>query len=346
MPGIHHSQAVTAWLPIRSTAFDHHEANTEVVEDCIEAFVHSLSTVLPLLVPEVSEVKVTNASPPPEVMTWLCRNSSLVESKLFCIWAVSATVTFVDNRNELKPGDDTRFLSAFAAYYIEKAISLCLHLAELAYPGTILTAEGAVTDELGILAPIEKKHFLSCARPYDSDLTAWPSIRFLDLNGVVTWARSIGFTTSSFATTRLQRTLAAFTHVVGLGWGNDGETLFRAMQGLEAFYCDGIGDLRRQLAHKSEVWLGPTPNRQNIVGKLYDHRSKFIHGSAKMQYWHELSDPWQEDSKAMEQFSDAVEFATRLLLASLQQCVIQRAADVNWTYTCTVAPQGLTLRST
>ena len=302
---------------------------------------NSLPAVLPLLVPEVSGVQVTIASPPPPpVMSWLCRNSCLIESKLFDIYAVSATVAFVDHSNEVKPGDDTRFLSAFAAGYIEKAISLCLHLGELAYPGTILTSEGAVTDELGILAQIEQKYFLSCARPYDSDLTAWPVIKFLDLSDVVVWATSIGFGASSFATTRLQRTLAAFTHVIGLGWGKNGETLFRAMQGLEAFYCDGIGDLRRQLAHKSETWLAPTHDRQNIVGKLYDHRSKFIHGSAKMQYWHDLTDPWQEDSRTTEQFSDAVEFAIRLLLASLQQCVIQRATDVNWTYTCNVATQS------
>jgi len=339
MAPISHSQSVTAWLPIRSTALDHHEPNKIVVDECIEAFVRSLPTVIPLLVPEVSGVQVTIASPPPPVMNWLRRNSSLVESKLFDIYAVSATVSFVDSRNEIKPGDDTRFLSAIAAYYIEKAISLSLHLGELAYPGTILTSEGAITDELGILAQIEKKYFLSCARPYDSDLTAWPSINLLDMNDVVVWATLIGFGASSFATTRLQRTFAAFTHVIGLGWGHDGETLFRAMQGLEAFYCDGIGDLRRQLAHKSETWLGSMPDRQNIVGKLYDHRSKFIHGSAKMQYWHYLSDPWQDDSKTTEQFSDAVEFATRLLLATLQQCVIQRAADVNWTYACNVATQ-------
>lgn len=337
---IAHSQSVTAWLPIRSTAFDHHEPNKNVVDECIEAFVRSLPTVLPLLVPEVSGVQVTIASPPPPVMNWLCRNSSLIESKLFEIYAVCATVSFVDSRNEIKPGDDTSFLHAFAAHYIEKAISLSLHLGELAFPGTIMTAEGAITDELGILAQIEKKYFLSCASPYDSDLTAWPSINLLDLNDVVVWATSIGFGASSFATTRLQRTFAAFTHVIGLGWGHDGETLFRAMQGLEAFYCDGIGDLRRQLAHKSETWLGSLPDRQNIVGKLYDHRSKFIHGSAKMQYWHDLSDPWQDDSKTSEQFSDAVEFATRLLLVTLQQCVAQRAADVNWTFSCNVATQA------
>lgn len=276
------------------------------------------------------------ASPPPPVLSWLCRNSNLIESRLFDIYAVSATVAFVDHRNEMKPGDDIRVLSAFAAWYLKEAISLCLHLGELAYPGMIMTAEGAVTDELGILEQIEKKYFLSPARPNNSNLTAWPAIKLLDLSDVAVWATAMGFGASSFAITRLQRTLAAFTHVIGLGWRNDGEILFRAMQGLEAFYCDGIGDLRRQLAHKSQVWLGLTHDRQNIVGKLYDHRSKFIHGSAKMRYWHEVSDPWQEDGKTAEQFSDAVEFATRLLLASLQQCVIQRATDVNWDYTYNV----------
>jgi hypothetical protein len=320
---------------------DRHEPNTHVVDECIEAFVRSLSRVLPLLIPEVSEIRVVETSPPPEVMTWLSRTSSFLKSKLFRIFGVSATVTYIDSRNSLEPGADTRFLSANAAFYMEQAISCCLYLAELAYPGTILTAEGTIVDELGILSQIESKYFLSCARPYDCDPGAWPSIELLDLNDVAIWAKAIGFTTSSFATTRLQRTFAAFTHVVGLGWNNDGETLFRAMQGLEAFYCDGVGDLRRQLAQKSEVWLGPSQDRKNIVGKLYDHRSKFIHGSAKMLYRQSFSDPEEEDGKTFEQFSDAVEFATRLLLASLQQCVARQVADVNWSYSCNVAPLNL-----
>jgi hypothetical protein len=320
---------------------DRHEPNTQVVDECIDAFVRSLPRVFPLLVPEVSEVVVAEASPPPQVMTWLSRNSNLLKTKLFRTFAVSATVTYIDKKNSLEPGDDTRFLSANAAFYLEKAISCCLHLAELAYPGTILAAEGAIIDELGILCDTEKKYFLSCARPYYCDSTAWPSIALLDLNDVAIWAKSIGFTDSSFATTRLQRTFAAFTHVIGLGWNNDGETLFRAMQGLEAFYCDGIGDLRRQLAQKSEVWLGPSQERRNIVGKLYDHRSKFIHGSAKMLYRHSFSDPEEEDGKAFEEFTDAVEFATRLLLATLQQCVTRQVADVNWSYSCNLVPLNL-----
>lgn len=341
MSPIHHSQIVTAWLPIRSTSMDRHEPNAQVVDECIEAFVCSLLRVLPLLVPEVSEVVVAEAAPPPQVMTWLSRNSNLLKTKLFRTFAVSATVTHIDNRNSLEPGDDTRFLSANAAFYLEKAISCCLHLTELAYPGTILAAEGTIVDELGILCDTERKYFLSCAGPYYCDSTAWPSIALLGLNDVAIWAKSIGFTGSSFATTRLQRTFAAFTHVIGLGWNNDGETLFRAMQGLEAFYCDGIGDLRRQLTQKSEVWLGPSQDRRNIVGKLYDHRSKFIHGSAKMLYRHSFSDPEEEDGKAFEEFTDAVEFATRLLLATLQQCVTRQIADVNWSYSCNLVPLNL-----
>lgn len=337
MTPIHHSQFVTAWIPIRSTVFDRNELNVDIVTDCIGAFVNSLPAVLPLLVPEVSEVNVTNESPSPALLGWLSRNSSLIDSKLFDFYVISAKVSFVDNRNKLNQGDDASFLSAIAGYYLEKAISLSLHLSELAYPGSIMTGEGVVADEGRMLANIDGKYFLSCARQYDADSNSWPEIKILDLTEVALWATSIGFAKSSFATTRLQRTLAAFTHVIGLGRGNDGEILFRSMQGLEAFYCDGVGDLRRQLAHKSQVWLGPSDDKLNVVGKLYDVRSKFIHGSAKMQYWHDLSDPWEEDRKTMEQFSDGVEFATRLLLTTLQKCVLGPVTDVNWTYTCNVS---------
>jgi hypothetical protein len=217
---------------------------------------------------------------------------------------------------------------------MEKALALSLHLSELAYPGTILSSEGAVCDEAGLLVEIDRKYPISSLRPCDLVPGDWPPVEMMDLTRVTEWAHGIGFGKTAFASTRVQRTLASFTHVIGLGWRSEGEVLFRAMQGLEAFYCDGIGDLRRQLAEKSSIWLGRGATQRNIVGHLYDVRSKFVHGAAKFQYWHDVKDPWSEDRKAMEQFSDGVDFASRLLLSTIQKCIAAGVSDVSWKYVC------------
>lgn len=333
MTPILYTKVVTAWLPIRSTIYDD-DANSDAVDICIRSFLAALPEVLPILAPEVSEISISDEPPEKGLIDKLSRNSFLVASSLFDIYGITATVSFVDTRNNPEPGSDMSYLDVMAGSYLETALSLALQLSELAYPGTIFTSEGLVTDGTVALTEIEKKYFLSCCRPHELPENDWPLIKFLDLSLVAVWAKSIGFSKSSFATTRVQRTFAAFTHVVGLGWRYDGETLFRSMQGLESFYCDGIGDLRRQLSQKSQIWLGANSEKLNIVGHLYDLRSKFIHGAAKMQYWHDVSDPWEEDKKTMEHFSGGIEFAIKLLLSTLQRCVLESVKDVNWNYVC------------
>jgi hypothetical protein len=339
MAPISHTKVVTAWLPIRSTIFDD-DVHSEAAGSCIQSFLIALPEVLPILAPEVSAISISDEPPEKGVMDSLSRNSSVIASPLFDFYGIIATVSFVDTRNNPEQGSDMSYLDAIAAYYLEKALSLALQLSELAYPGTIFTSEGLVTDGNMALMEIEKKYSLSCCHPRELAQNDWPEIKFIDLTLVAVWAKSIGFSESSFATTRVQRTLAAFTHVLGLGWRHDGEILFRSMQGLESFYCDGIGDLRRQLSHKSQIWLGANPEKLNIVGHLYDLRSKFIHGAAKMQYWHDVSDPWEEDNKTMEHFSGGVELAIRILLSTLQRCILESVKDVNWNYVCQTEPSS------
>ena len=105
------------------------------------------------------------------------------------------------------------------------------------------------------------------------------------------------------------------------------------MQGLEAFYCDGIGDLRKQLSDKTQLWLGLRDDPSNLVGKLYDLRSKYVHGSATMPYAISIEDPEQHAPLAMKQFYGGVDFSTRLLLATLQKCVKEGVRDIQWDFT-------------
>jgi len=157
---------------------------------------------------------------------------------------------------------------------------------------------------------------------------------------VIEWLSGTSFFRKSLAVTRIERTVAAFTQMVRIGPYKEGELLFRAMQSLEAFYCDGTGDLRKQLAEKSSLWLGPWIEKRNIVGHLYDMRSKFVHGSAKLQYWTDSSDPWEEDEKHMRSFSISVVQAARLVVATLQKCITDEAHTIEWSYSVKASKQG------
>ena len=121
----------------------------------------------------------------------------------------------------------------------------------------------------------------------------------------------------------------------------DGKIRTEAGQGLEAFYCDGVGDLRKQLSDKTQLWLGLSQSPSNLVGKLYDLRSKYIHGSATMPYAVSIEDPEEHAPSSMKEFYSGVDLAIRLLVATLQKCVVNEVRELHWDYSVrTVTDDG------
>ena len=211
-------------------------------------------------------------------------------------------------------------------------------LSELSDPGCIDSLTGiASADGIASYEIQSKSTFRELKFPDEDDPT-WPPLNRISLQDVASWAKSVGMFERGLASSRVLRALAAFSHVVGLTWRRDGDVLFRAMQGLEAFYCDGVGDLRRQLSEKSKIWLGSWDDRRNMVGSLYDLRSKFVHGSAKLEFWNHHHDAWSEDGKTMKEFSYGQTLAVRMLIATLQRSCIENVGDLAWSYA--VAPRS------
>lgn len=324
----------SAWLPIRTTAFDQ-EKHAAPIDSGIQSFLNELPAALPLVFGELKEIKVSVEEPPANIGAYIARSSSIHAPPLFRCAHVSAKVRVDQDSNEVATDNsdpDNHFDRASAAHYLSRAIDVALDLSELASPGCVWAIEGAVVVEEGIYSQNSEKVPISEFHPRTDTPNPWPSVISLPLSSVVGWARCIGMFDAPLATTRLQRALAAYTNLVGLGFRNEGECLFRAMQGLEAFYCDGVGDLRRQLSEKSQLWLGPSNSTSNIVGQLYDLRSQYVHGGAGLQYSHDLADPWEHDEKTMIRLSSGTGFATRLLVASLQRCITEEITELSWSY--------------
>jgi hypothetical protein len=321
-----------AWIPVRTAFFRN---RIEAAEAALSDLSEALPALLPIIRSGLSDVEVAISDPPATVKRRLSANSILVHARQVDFLRVTARYTLdrdaFKERNPDRELDDDIF-SAIAAMYLGEAIGTLLMFSELSHPGRISTTQGIVTTPQGGYARVpEKSCFFQLWHPEDDDPT-WPPVTTLALKDVLSWARGTSFFTHAFAVSRIERSLAAFTQMVHLGPYTEGETLFRAMQSLESFYCDGIGDLRKQLAEKSALWVGRWKEPKNVVGHLYDMRSKFIHGGTKLQYWASHVDPQEEDEKHMRSFAHAVTLATRLVVATLQRCVVDEVHNIEWTY--------------
>jgi hypothetical protein len=229
--------------------------------------------------------------------------------------------------------DDSYFynhMPHFATSLLPPALKDALILADLAFPGRIKCKTGCTYWQRHRMNEISYFHGI-----YREALTnekfKWPSVQTLPYVKVCQWVKKLGLFDQGIARSPIQRALASFTHLLSPS-GSGAECLFWAMQGLEAFYCRGNGDLRRQLSEKSRLFLGKWDKMKNIVGSLYDFRSKFVHGSFNLERWNNdrMNNP--EDKKDQDDLYKATMLAIRFLLGTLQKCAEQDITDVKFDY--------------
>ena len=222
-------------------------------------------------------------------------------------------------------------LPAFAACEAASRIADVLCLAQLAYPARLHSSDGR--------SWVDGKAFnaipASGGFPYDVLLpteTQWPNVHTVSLQRVSAWEQKLGLFEQGVAKTPIQRALASFTHAAAPPVSSGGEALFWTMQGLESFYCRGTGDLRRQLSEKSRLFLGPWNDKKNIVGRMYDLRSKFVHGSFSLERWNNGRMLDEADRPDSDEFYSAYVLAIRMLFATLHRCVNEEIIAAEFDY--------------
>ena len=92
------------------------------------------------------------------------------------------------------------------------------------------------------------------------------------------------------------------------------------MVGLEALYNNGREGLAAQFREKIWVLLGKDQARKKAFSRLYDYRSRFVHGSMDFPI---AETPWGDPHMAriVQEAVEERELASTLLVATLQSMV-------------------------
>lgn len=296
-------------------------------------FLDALGCCLPSLEPTVSECIGTLGYPPEAVLEAFQLQSPGPSLEDDCFVRIQAkSEVMIPDEPMPKSISRESLAQLIGASNLRDAVSQMLVLTELAYPSLIAVAAGHVVGPtVGTTRRLEKRPLYCLGEDFDPKLE-WPQLQTLTFKEVVGWAVKAGYDQEGVAKGRVHRAFAAFTHCVGLSDSRPGEVLFRSMQGLEAFYCDGNGDLRKQLDDKSQLWLGRMSAGNMSIGKLYEQRSKVVHGSASISYWPEIFDAAPGFSEVESTLSAAAGYALRLLVATLQKAIRHDVHEVTWSY--------------
>jgi hypothetical protein len=330
---------VAAWVPIRKQLrFD--PSIPDDFYDCIEGLVSGLPDTIMRLSESVEVVTVELVLPKGkiardlvllnphapdrqdhyeflEIRGQLCYDKESLETQ-------NPTTTFSD-------GD----IAGIAACQFSSLIEDALVLAQLAYPARIHAETGRSWINSHPSNTISRVHgflgdILISEEPF------WPPITVIPLKLVSEWESKVGLFHHGVARTPVQRALASFTHAAALSITQSSESLFWAMQGLEAFYCRGTGDLRRQLSEKSKIFLGPWEDKKNIVGHLYDFRSKFVHGNFNLDRWNNNQERDEQDQSESDAFYSSFRLASKMLIATLQKCAADNIVSAEFSYVLNV----------
>ena len=160
----------------------------------------------------------------------------------------------------------------------------------------------------------------------------WPPITKLNVLDVFMWLKGMEGFDSGVAKSKLGIAYAAFSFMMGDPGSSSKSKLVWALMGLEALYCKGGSGLREQLVSKTEVFLGERITHKKSFGKMYDYRSRLMHGDVNLVYRHNQYDGSRELNEFDSEFSNAEQLAISVLLSTLQKLCMLNIYELKFTY--------------
>lgn len=165
----------------------------------------------------------------------------------------------------------------------------------------------------------------------------WPPISNLLLCEVWVWLNRVEGFKNGVGRGPIGRSVGAFSRLFFnvLGAQDLTQELVWSLIGLEAIYGRDNEGARSQLLRKSEVLLGKPLSQMKKLGRVYDHRSRFLHGDVDFPLRYTHFDGEEDFEDFLNENSESAKFAMAVLVSTLQQLVKRNLYNVEFGYTLT-----------
>jgi hypothetical protein len=144
----------------------------------------------------------------------------------------------------------------------------------------------------------------------------------LDLLTVWNWATKNGLL-GSIGKTALCRAFNAFSYLFIDPLDDQSVLLFWSLIGIEALYVSPSAKIMEQVRERSELLLGPVTAFKKKLSRMYDFRSKFIHGALPFPGKFFTQNARPEYKQFADEVNEASMLAQAILTATLQEMVIR-----------------------
>ena len=324
-----------AWIPIRKSLWLEDRVPSDQVQ-CISDLLCDLPDALKPTLMWARHINVKLDVPSKTIVTHLLNANSSITSILYDADAVlhlRIEVEFHTNTEDLRHrctseeyfNSISEHIPSLCCCNLASALPDIFLLSTLAYPGRITTLEGCVFyNEF----PLNEVTAVSGIRYPQVDL---PQVGTLGFYEVLNWEKSIQVLEKGYGSGPVGRAFSAFTYIAG-PQSTLGSNLFRAMQGLEAFYCKGRAGVTSQLLEKLKLFLGQKSATDKEVRTLYELRSNYVHGSFPIERWRNDTEMDEAAKISSGNLFKSENTAINLLVVTLQECVRQRIRDIDFSW--------------
>lgn len=204
---------------------------------------------------------------------------------------------------------------------------------------------GALSTEKGFVFIADKQTSVIIEGVYAEDVwharekaikLRWPRLEQVSILEAWSWLSNAECLKDGIGEGPLGRAIAAFSKIIKTDYSQDGSLdIVWALLGLEALYGKGNVGLREQLVAKTEVLLGKREANKKTFGKMYDFRSRFVHGDIDLPLHYSPYDASPEFEKFHDDLYESENIAVATLIATFQNMIKNKRLILEFNYSLT-----------
>ena len=228
-------------------------------------------------------------------------------------------ITFLNEKRE------TDKYSSLTLNFILSRLALLLNLTYATkidfLPGAIYSNDNKFLGETEIILS-------SLDFAYEEQLkTKWPKVFGLNLTQTLEWYSLNNLHTDFNSRNKLHRAINSFSYQFSKILEKDTSILFWTMLGIEALLAEGNTNTINQIKVKTSLILGEPKEFKKRLDKLYNYRSRFVHGDI------DFPAKFSSDYDNFEsEYYEYLQFATSILLSLIRTLIIQNKSEFNFEY--------------
>lgn len=155
----------------------------------------------------------------------------------------------------------------------------------------------------------------------------WPKMPALQLRETLSWFRNNDIHPDNNSKNKLHRAINSFSYQFSKLLENDTSILFWTMLGIEALLAEGSTNIIGQIKIKSSLILGEPIEYKKKLDKLYNYRSRFVHGD--INFPAKFSSDYDNFEK---EYYDYLTFATSILLSLIRHLISKDKFEFKFEY--------------